>query len=71
MEDKEMFMQELDGKRVQIENLQKRLEVMEVKSKSDIEVLVKEVKVLRSSQADLKEALNRSLKEKTELEVNC
>lgn len=66
-----MFMQELDGKRVQIENLQKRLEVMEVKSKSDIEVLVKEVKVLRSSQADLKEALNRSLKEKTELEVNC
>lgn len=71
MEDKEMLMQELDGKRVQIENLQKRLEVMEVKSKSDIEVLVKEVKVLRSSQADLKEALNRSLKEKTELEVNC
>lgn len=66
-----MLMQELDGKRVQIENLQKRLEVMEVKSKSDIEVLVKEVKVLRSSQADLKEALNRSLKEKTELEVNC
>ncbi|XP_039141859.1 PX domain-containing protein EREL1-like isoform X1 [Dioscorea cayenensis subsp. rotundata] len=68
LEDKEMLMQELDGKRVQIENLQKRLEVMEVKSKSDIEVLVKEVKVLRSSQADLKEALNRSLKEKTELE---
>ncbi|KAJ0989500.1 hypothetical protein J5N97_007856 [Dioscorea zingiberensis] len=66
--DKDMLMQELDIKQVQIENLQKRLEVMEVKSKSDIEVLVKEVKVLRSSQANLKEALNQSMKEKAELE---
>ncbi|KAJ6807827.1 PX domain-containing protein EREL1 isoform X1 [Iris pallida] len=66
--EKELLLQELDAKKDKIENLQRRLENVEMKSKTDIKVLVKEVKLLRSSQAELKEMLNQSMKEKTELE---
>ncbi|XP_008788832.2 PX domain-containing protein EREL1-like isoform X3 [Phoenix dactylifera] len=66
--EKELLLRELDTKQEELEIMQKRLEELEMKSKVDIKVLVKEVKFLRSSQAELREMLNQSLKEKTELE---
>lgn len=53
----------------QVKALQKHFEELEIKSKSDVRLLIKEVKFLRSSQAELKEVLSHSLKEKTELDV--
>lgn len=67
--EKEMLLQELDNKQEEIKSLQKHLEEVEMKSKADVKVLVKEVKSLRNSQAELKQVLNRNLKEKTDLEV--
>ncbi|OAY62878.1 hypothetical protein ACMD2_17211 [Ananas comosus] len=66
--EKEMLLQELDNKQEEIKSLQKHLEEVEMKSKADVKVLVKEVKSLRNSQAELKQVLNRNLKEKTDLE---
>lgn len=63
-----MLLQELTNKTEELKHLRKRQEELEIKSKSDIRVLVKEVKFLRRSQAELKEALDQSLKEKIELE---
>lgn len=60
---------ELDATKEQLEDLSKRYQDLERKSKADIKILVKEVKSLRSSQAALKEQLNQSLKEKSEIEV--
>lgn len=65
----ESLLQELDVTREQLENAQKRKEELELKSKADIKVLVKEVKSLRKAQIELKQDLNQSLKEKAELEV--
>lgn len=65
----ESLLQELDVTREQLENAQKRKEELELKSKADIKVLVKEVKSLRKAQTELKQDLNQSLKEKAELEV--
>ncbi|XP_042470256.1 PX domain-containing protein EREL1-like isoform X4 [Zingiber officinale] len=67
-EEKESLQQGLDSNQEKLDNMRKLMEELELKSKADIKVLVKEVKVLRKSQADLKEMLNQSLKEKTELE---
>ncbi|KAK1323994.1 hypothetical protein QJS10_CPA02g00235 [Acorus calamus] len=67
--EKELLLQELDVSREQLKILQTCLKDLEVKSKADKKVLVKEIKFLRSSQADLKEVLNQSLKEKSELEL--
>lgn len=64
----ESLLQELDVTREQLENAQKRKEELELKSKADIKVLVKEVKSLRKAQIELKQDLNQSLKEKAELE---
>ncbi|KAA8521581.1 hypothetical protein F0562_012254 [Nyssa sinensis] len=64
------ILQELAATQQQLEDLMRRHEVLEVKSKADIKVLVKEVKSLRSSQAELKQELSRSMKEKAEAEVN-
>ncbi|XP_010913328.1 PX domain-containing protein EREL1 isoform X3 [Elaeis guineensis] len=66
--EKELLLQELDAKQEVLGTMQKHLEELEKKSKADIKVLVKEVKFLRSSQVELKEMLNQSLREKTELE---
>ncbi|XP_042497996.1 PX domain-containing protein EREL1-like isoform X2 [Macadamia integrifolia] len=68
VKEKELLMQELDLTREQLQNLQKRHEELEMKSKADAKVLVKEVKSLRSSQSDLKQELSQLLKEKSELE---
>jgi hypothetical protein len=64
-----MLLQELDASKEQFENLLKRYEELEAKSKADIKVLVKEVKSLRSSQTGLKQELSRMQKEKSEAEV--
>lgn len=61
--------QELDFAKQQFEDLLKRHQELEAKSKADIRVLVKEVKSLRNSQAELNQKLNLSLREKSELEV--
>ncbi|KAK9677225.1 hypothetical protein RND81_11G129300 [Saponaria officinalis] len=63
-EDNERLKQELQAAK----NLQKQHEEAEVKSKTDLKVLVKEVKSLRNSQAELKQELNNVTKEKQEAE---
>lgn len=67
--EKDPQLAELDATKEQLEDLSKRYQDLERKSKADIKILVKEVKSLRSSQAGLKEQLNQSLKEKSEIEV--
>lgn len=62
-------LQELDATKEQLENLSKRYEELEAKSKADIKVLVKEVKSLRSSQIGLKQELSQMLNEKSKTEV--
>lgn len=64
-----MLQQELDASKEQLENLQKRYEELEAKSKVEVKVLVKEVKSLRSAQMELKQELSRTQEEKTEAEV--
>ncbi|XP_020265604.1 PX domain-containing protein EREL1 isoform X1 [Asparagus officinalis] len=66
--DKDLLLEDLDSKQEQIDKLQRHLEDVEMKSKADIKVLVKEVKFLRNSQRELKEMLNQSMKEKADLE---
>ncbi|XP_043701603.1 PX domain-containing protein EREL1-like isoform X2 [Telopea speciosissima] len=68
VKEKEMLMQGLDSTREQLQNLQKHHEELEMKSKADVKVLVKEVKSLRSSQSDLRQELSQLLNEKSELE---
>ncbi|XP_075522394.1 PX domain-containing protein EREL1-like [Primulina tabacum] len=65
---KHLLQQELDSAKLQYEDLLKRNQQLEVKSKSDIKVLVKEVKSLRSSQAGLKQQLDQLLTEKLKAE---
>lgn len=69
LEEKDSLLQELDATREQLQNLLKRHEELETKSRSDIKVLVKEVKSLRYSQTELKQELSQSIKEKSEAEV--
>lgn len=61
-------LEELDVTKKQLEDVLKRREELEVKSKADIKVLVKEVKSLRNSQAELKKDLSQSQKEKSDAE---
>lgn len=63
------LLQELDFAREQLENLQKHHDDFEMKSKTDVKLLVKEVKALRSSQSDLKQEFSQLMKEKLEVEV--
>ncbi|KAA8541936.1 hypothetical protein F0562_023088 [Nyssa sinensis] len=65
----EMLLQELDVAREQLENLQKHHEELELKSKADVKLLVKEVKSLRNSHSDLKQELSKLMKEKFEVET--
>lgn len=68
IQENEMLLQELEVVREQLENLHKQHEESEVKSKTDVKLLVKEVKSLRSSQSELKQELSRLMKEKLEVE---
>ncbi|KAB1204638.1 hypothetical protein CJ030_MR8G012710 [Morella rubra] len=65
---KDVLQPELDASKEQLENLQKRYEELEAKSKVEVKVLVKEVKSLRSAQMELKQELSRTQEEKTEAE---
>lgn len=60
--------QELDETKKQLEDLLKKHQELQIKSKSDIKVLSKEVKSLRISQAELKKELIQSQKQKSEAE---
>lgn len=64
-----MLQQELDVARVQLKHLQKHHDEFEMKSKTDMKLLVKEVKSLRSSQLELKQQLGELMKEKVDVEV--
>ncbi|KAJ3679141.1 hypothetical protein LUZ60_017152 [Juncus effusus] len=66
--EKEILVQELEVKKEQLNNVKKHLEEVEMKSKADIKVLVKEVKSLRNSQAELKKLATKYSEEKSELQ---
>ncbi|XP_052180718.1 PX domain-containing protein EREX isoform X2 [Diospyros lotus] len=68
VQENEMLQKELDSAREQIKTLQKHHEDLELKSKADVKLLVKEVKSLRSSQSELKQELSRLMKEKAKIE---
>ncbi|KDP37061.1 hypothetical protein JCGZ_06117 [Jatropha curcas] len=68
VQENEMLLQQLDVSRQELENLHKHHEELELKSKADLRLLVKEVKSLRSSQSDMKQELSRLMKEKIEVE---
>ncbi|KAE8665216.1 Adenine phosphoribosyltransferase 5 isoform 1 [Hibiscus syriacus] len=53
-EEKDAMLQELNATKEQLNDISKRYEVLEAKSKADIKVLVKEVKSLWKSQKELK-----------------
>ncbi|KAK6927546.1 Phox homology [Dillenia turbinata] len=69
IQNSEILLQELNSTKEQLENLMKQHQELEVKSKGDMKVLRREVKALRSSQTELKQELSRSLKEKSDSEV--
>lgn len=68
-QEKDRILLELDATKGKLDELQKQHQELEVKSKADVKVLVKEIKSLRGSQADLKQQLDHSLKGKLEAEV--
>ncbi|XP_022721201.1 PX domain-containing protein EREX-like isoform X2 [Durio zibethinus] len=68
MKENKMLLEELDVAREKLVDLHKHHEELEVKSKADVKLLVKEVKSLRTSQSELKQELSRVMKEKLELE---
>ncbi|MFQ6669541.1 hypothetical protein Gotur_034752 [Gossypium turneri] len=68
-EEKDAMLQELNATKEQLNGISKRYEELELKSKADIKVLVKEVKSLRKSQKELKQEVGESLSEKAEAEV--
>ncbi|XP_057505023.1 PX domain-containing protein EREL1-like isoform X1 [Actinidia eriantha] len=63
-----VLLQELDATKKQLEDVLTRHQELEVKSKADIKVLVKEVKYLRNTKAELEKDLSHSEKEKSEAE---
>ena len=70
VQENEMLLQQMDELRDKFENLRKEHEELEVKSKAELKVLVKEVKTLRTTQSELRVELSRTMKEKLEMEVN-
>ncbi|KAG8372519.1 hypothetical protein BUALT_Bualt12G0074600 [Buddleja alternifolia] len=69
IQENEALRQELDSAREHLKNLQKFHEESNLKSKSDVKLLAKEVKSLRSSQSELRQELDRVAKERTEFET--
>ncbi|KAK9079978.1 hypothetical protein SSX86_001653 [Deinandra increscens subsp. villosa] len=61
IEEKDKLLKELEDTKNKFDQLSMKHQELEVKSKGDIKVLVKEVKSLRNSQADLKQQLNQAL----------
>ncbi|CAH2077273.1 unnamed protein product [Thlaspi arvense] len=66
--ERQIFSKELDARKQQLEDLSRRYDELEAKSKADIKVLVKEVKSLRRSHVELEKELTQSLTDKTEAE---
>lgn len=66
-----MLLQQINDLTENFENLDKEHEEMEVKSKAELKVLVKEIKSLRTTQSELRQELSRTMKEKLEMEVKC
>jgi predicted nuclease with TOPRIM domain len=67
--EKHVLSKELDARKQQLEDLSRRYEELEAKSKADMKVLVKEVKSLRRSHVELEKELTHSLTDKTNAEV--
>lgn len=59
----------MDSAREQLKNLQKYRKEADSQSKSNVKLLVKEVKSLRSSQSELKQEYDAVSKESVELKV--
>ncbi|KAG2317773.1 hypothetical protein Bca52824_020895 [Brassica carinata] len=68
VQENEMLLKQNDDLRDKFENLRKEHEELEVKSKAELKVLVKEVKSLRTTQSELRLELSRTIKEKLEME---
>ncbi|CAN8273259.1 unnamed protein product [Cochlearia groenlandica] len=66
--EKHVLSEELDARNQQLEDLSRRYEELETKSKADIKVLVKEVKSLRRSHVELEKKLTHSTIDKSEAE---
>ncbi|XP_074276582.1 PX domain-containing protein EREL2-like [Silene latifolia] len=66
--EKNDLLRELEATKDELNILLKQHEELEVKSKSDIKALVKEVKTLRKSQNELMQKLDKSLTEKSDME---
>ncbi|AEE86012.1 unnamed protein product [Arabidopsis thaliana] len=66
--EKHVLSKELDARKQQLEDLSRRYEELEAKSKADMKVLVKEVKSLRRSHVELEKELTHSLTDKTNAE---
>lgn len=69
VQENERLYQELDAAQQQNNSLQKLHLELESKSNTDVKLLVKEVKSLRSSHTELKQELSNLAKEKAEVEV--
>ncbi|MED6182485.1 hypothetical protein PIB30_028865 [Stylosanthes scabra] len=68
VQQKDVLLQNLNAAKEQLEILSKQYGELEVKSKSDVKILVKEVKSLRNTQNELKKELSETVKEKCEAE---
>ncbi|GLT25334.1 hypothetical protein SLA2020_004680 [Shorea laevis] len=67
-QEKDVMLHELNATKEQLDNLSRKYEELEAKSKADIKVLIKEVKSLRNSQRELKHELDQTIIEKSEIE---
>ncbi|CAA7057946.1 unnamed protein product [Microthlaspi erraticum] len=68
VQENQMLLQQIDDLSDKFEKLRKENEELEVKSKAELKVLVKEVKSLRTTQSELKQELSRTMKERLEME---
>ncbi|CAN1169286.1 PX domain-containing protein EREL1 [Linum perenne] len=67
-QEKIMAQQELDITKKKLEDLTRKYEALEAKSKAELKFLAKEFKALQSSQTELKEERDRTMKEKAKIE---
>uniref|UniRef100_A0A1J3E2Y8 PX domain-containing protein n=1 Tax=Noccaea caerulescens TaxID=107243 RepID=A0A1J3E2Y8_NOCCA len=68
VQENQMLLQQISDLRENFEKFHQEHEELEVKSKAELKVLVKEVKSLRTTQSELKQELSRTMKEKLEME---
>ncbi|KAJ8536213.1 hypothetical protein K7X08_034614 [Anisodus acutangulus] len=69
IQENEKLYEELDAAQQQINSLQQHHLEMESKSNTDVKLLVKEIKSLRSSHTELKQELSKLANEKAEVEM--